>query len=365
MIKKIIFILNIFFSVSLLLSYLAACVNPSLFYLLAFFGLAYPFFLVINIIFVLFWLLTWKRQIFVSLASILIGWSHLGKFIEVNPDQNNNGSGQKIKIMSFNVRVFDLYNWTGNTKTRNKIFDLLKDESADIICFQEFFYSEKKNYFNTLDTLLQIQEAKNFHTEFTKTVLDTHRFGIATFSKFPILNRGKVEFATIGNNLCIYSDIKINEDTIRVYNAHLASLHFARSDYKFLDEIAQVETGEQMKGIRQILKRIKEAFIKRASQADAISKHISESPYRVILCGDFNDTPHSYAYSTISGNLKDAFTESGNGIGATYIGRISPFRIDYILHSQSLFSSGFETIPEELSDHYPISCTIKLNETKK
>lgn len=362
MIKKTIFILNIFFSIFLLLSYLAAYINPSLFYPVAFFGLAYPFLLVINIFFVLFWLVTWKKQIFISLAAIFIGWSHLGKFIEINLDKNEDGGVQKIKIMSFNVRVFDLYNWTGNTSTRNKIFDLLKDESADIICFQEFFYSENKDYFNTLDTLLQFQEAKNFHAEFTKTVLDTHHFGIATFSKFPIINKGKVEFATIGNNLCIYSDIKINDDTIRVYNAHLASLHFARSDYKFLDEIAQVETGEQMKGIQQILKRVKEAFIKRASQADAISKHIAESPYHVILCGDFNDTPLSYAYSTISHSLKDAFTESGNGIGATYIGRISPFRIDYILHSQSLFSSGFETIPEELSDHYPISCTITLEE---
>lgn len=361
MFKKIIFILNILFSFSLLLSYLAGYINPSVFYPIAFFGLAYPFILAANIFFVLLWLLAWKKQIFVSLFTITIGWTHLGKFIEINLDKTTNQNSPGIKVMSFNVRVFDLYNWTGNTKTRNKIFDLVKDESADIICFQEFFYSEKKDYFNTLDTLRQLQEAKFFHTEFTKTVLDTHHFGIATFSKFPIINKGKVELASIGNNLCIFSDIKINSDTVRIYNAHLASLHFAKSDYKFLDEIAQVETGEQMKGIRQILKRIKIALIKRSAQADAISKHVSESPYRVIFCGDFNDTPLSYAYSTISNNLKDAFVESGNGIGATYIGKISPFRIDYILHSESLVSLGFETIPEELSDHYPISCMIKFN----
>lgn len=358
MLKKLLFILNILFAVPLLLSYLTTHISPAVFYPVAFLGLAYPFLIAANVIFICFWLIAWKKQVFISLIAILSGWNHLGKFIELNLKPQHQEREKGIKIMSFNVRVFDLYNWTGNTETRNKIFELIREEAPDIICFQEFFYSEKKDYFNTRDTLLQFQEAKNVHAEYTKTVLDTHHFGIATFSRFPIVGKGKVALASMGNNLCIFSDIKINGDTFRIYNAHLASIHFARSDYKFLDEIAQVETGEQVKGIRQIIKRIKVALIKRASQADAISKHISESPYRVIFCGDFNDTPLSYAYSTISNNLKDAFVESGNGTGATYIGKFSPFRIDYILHSKSLVSSGFETIPEELSDHYPISCII-------
>ncbi len=366
MIKKLLLILNIFVALSLLLSYLAPLTSPTVFSLIEFFGLAYPFILGLNFLFVFIWLFTWKKQIFISLIPVLLGWNQVGKFTQIHLNQKENLSGDEIKIMSFNVRVFDLYNWTGNTQTRNKIFSLVKEESADILCFQEFFYSEQKNYFNTLDTLLQFQKAKFFHAEYTKTVLDTHHFGIATFSRFPIIKRGKVEFASMGNNICIFSDIKINNDTIRVYNAHLASLHFAKSDYKFLDEIAQVETGEQMKGIKQIYFRIKIALEKRTRQADAIALHISNSPYPVIFCGDFNDTPMSYAYATISNKLKDAFMESGNGFGTTYIGKFSPFRIDYILHSKSLGSSGFETIPEELSDHYPISCNIRLtDETKK
>lgn len=359
MVKKIIFILNVIISFSLLLSYLSAHLNPSMFYPLAFFGMAYPFLLVANVLFALFWLIAWKKQVFLPVFSILIGYNHIGKFIEFNTAEN---APQGIKVMSYNVRVFDLYNWTGNTKTRDKIFDLIRETSAEILCFQEFFYSEKKDYFNTLDTLLQFQNAKSFHAEYTKTILDEHHFGIATFSKFPIVNRGRVELATRGNNLCIYTDIVINNDTLRVYNAHLASLHLARTDYKFLEELAQLESGEQAKGIRQIMKRIKQAFIRRSSQADAIAHHIAASPYPVVFCGDFNDTPLSYAYSTIASGMKDAFVESGVGIGTTYAGKFSPFRIDYILHSDSISSTGFETLPDELSDHYPITCYIHFKD---
>lgn len=363
-IKKFFFILNVLVAGALLVSYLAPFISPSSFYPVAFFGLAYPFLFIVNCLFVLGWLMLWKKHVFLSLLAISLGWNHIGKFVQLNKSGGDSVNEGGFKIMSYNVRLFDLYNWTGNLKTRNKIFDLIKEEDAGILCLQEFFYSGKKNYFNTLDTLLQLQGAKYFHVDDTK-VIGTHHFGIATFSKYPIVAKGVVELANMGNNLCIFSDIKINEDTIRVYNAHLASLHFAENDYRFLEEIAMVETGEKVKGIGHIFSRIKDAFIRRSYQADAIADHISQSPFAVIFCGDFNDVPLSYAYSAISGGMNDAFRESGSGMGATYIGKLSPFRIDYILHSSLLVSAGFETIPENLSDHYPISCNIHFNREKK
>jgi endonuclease/exonuclease/phosphatase family metal-dependent hydrolase len=89
---------------------------------------------------------------------------------------------------------------------------------------------------------------------------------------------------------------------------------------------------------------------------------IEQSPYPVIICGDFNDTPSSYTYHQLSEGLIDAFKESGNGIGHTYGGALPSFRIDYILHDERFKSTRFNTIRSKFSDHYPITTSLKLQE---
>ena len=115
-----------------------------------------------------------------------------------------------------------------------------------------------------------------------------------------------------------------------------------------------------MNEIKDISHRLKYAFRKRAHQADVLSDHIHTSPYPVIVCGDFNDTPVSYTYHKIRGDLVDAFIESGRGIGNTYSGMFPSYRIDYILHSRNLRSGGFETVRVDYSDHFPVSCLFEF-----
>ena len=361
--NKVVFILNAGAATALLLSYLAAYVNPATLWALAFFGLAYPFLLLANLLFILYWLLVSKRKYLLSLVTVLIGWSYIWGTVQFNFGSEKEDGANTMKVMSYNVRLFDLYNWTNNEDARDQIFDLIRKEAPEVLCLQEFFHSDEKDYFTTLDTLIKLQDATNFHAEYTSTVQDKYHFGIATFSKHPIVNKGKVEFEVrqSANNDCIFTDIKINEDTIRVYNMHLASIHLGYDDYRFLEDIGEVETEEQIQGGKQIMKLLKKAFIERASQADQIAEHISSSPYPVIVCGDFNDSPSSYAYHTISSGLNDAFRESGVGLGISYNGTFPAFRIDYILHSDSLKSHHYETLPDELSDHFPIICDIELS----
>ena len=111
---------------------------------------------------------------------------------------------------------------------------------------------------------------------------------------------------------------------------------------------------------KNIIRKLRTGYIKRARQVDIISAHIDKSPYAVIVCGDFNDPPFSYAYHRITRNLQDAFKNSGNGIASTYIHKYSTYRIDYILHSPSLKSFNFKRLKVELSDHYPIICVFQL-----
>lgn len=150
----------------------------------------------------------------------------------------------------------------------------------------------------------------------------------------------------------------IHGDTVRVYNVHLQSIHLSNVDYKFVDDIMNNKKTEELENSKNILRRLKRAFIKRSSQSDLVAEHIQNCPYSTIVCGDFNDTPASYSYNNIAQNLKDAFVESGTGFGKTYIGKFPSFRIDYILHSDKYKSYNFRTIRQKLSDHFPLTCYL-------
>ena len=185
---------------------------------------------------------------------------------------------------------------------------------------------------------------------------------MAIYSNYPQINKATVSIkGERMNNTCIYSDIVIKSDTIRVYNVHLASNWFKKSDYSFINK-PSINTDSLKKGISSITERMKSSYQKRANEVLAIKEHMQTSPYPIILCGDFNDTPLSFAYSTISKNLNDSFKESGKGIGQSFI-KIPGLRIDYILHDSTLKSSNYKKYDQKLSDHYPISATIQIKPT--
>jgi endonuclease/exonuclease/phosphatase family metal-dependent hydrolase len=363
----IVFILNIFFAISLLISYLAFYISPEKYWIIAFFGLAYPFLLLINIFFVIFWIVLVKKHIIMSIIVILIGYNHLINTFQFSSNQLKDNE-KSIKVLSYNVRLFNIYNYDLDDKERfndrNKIFDFIKEESPAIMCFQEFYF-DKTGRFKTIDSIVKFQQSVYYHTAYTSEIATNRYFhGVATFSIYPIINRGRVKFEQKSDNICIFSDIVKDKDTIRVYNVHLESIRLSKEDEMFYNEIGNQKEQDKIKlGAKKILSKLKHSFIKRASQARNIAIHVSQSPYPVILCGDFNDTPDSYAYHIVSHGLKDAFVESGKGSGNTYNGKFPSFRIDFILHSDHFSAYDFEVKKADRSDHFPI--VAKIVERKK
>ncbi len=347
---------------ALLFSYLSAYISPVDFYGFAFLGLIYSFLLFANLLFIVFWAFMRSKRLLISLLAILIGWNFLMSFFQISFNKKVfKYNEQEIKILTYNVRVFNRWNWSKEKNLDMKTINYIKKTSSNIVCLQEF-YSDDSNGKNTVDSIKVKSKLQNVHVSYATRNNRTFNHGIATFSTYPILAKGKVKLKQ-DENFCIYTDLLIDDDTVRVYNLHLESIHLGYDDYHLIENINNTDTID-VRGIRSILSKLKRGYKKRARQADVVAAHIETCQYPVIICGDFNDTPVSYVYKRLTKKMLDAFQESGNGIGSTYINKYSTFRIDFVLHSANLISFNYRTPPIEFSDHYPVLCSLKFNGEK-
>lgn len=362
-VSKITLALNIIFIGALLIAYLAPVINPAKNALPAMFGLFYPALFLLNAFFVFYWILKLRYFFLFSLAAILLGTGLFLEYVRFNKEKPVGVYKDALKVLSYNVRLFDQYKATPGQEffTRNSIFSLIKEENPDVVCFQEFFHGNEK-YFPTIGPFTEMVDIPHYHADYIKTVEDWRHYGIATFSKYPIVNQGSIHFSNSTTNSGIFTDIVFKNDTIRIFNLHLQSIHFSKADYQFVSEFIDPGIESNLSGSRVILWKLKNAFKKRSEQAVEVSKKIAESPHPVVVCGDFNDTPASFVYRTISKSLEDAFIESGRGIGSTYAGDMPFLRIDYILYSDNLEPYRFKKTEVDYSDHYPVSCYFKLKQ---
>lgn len=340
---------------ALLLAYTAGYISPVERPYIAFFGLAYPVILVATILTGLFWLAKWSRWAWFVLAVILIGIPVHTKFFAFSPTtKTQSGSQNTLSIMSYNVELFGWYYWKDNIQRRNKIFDQLADNPADIYCFQEFFYTDEPGRFDTRDSLTTLLKTPHYFDHYTHHMHDVQYYGIATLSKYPIINQGVIEFPNDKNNICIFTDVQTETEVVRIYNGHLCSIRFSSEEHEYVGQLQTAPNAVEKTKIARMVRRLKTAFEKRAWQAELVRKHMDECPYPIIFCGDFNDTPTSFAYKMFSDTLNDLFISRGNGIGGTYIGNFPSFRIDYIFASEHFTPLKLEVLPEELSDHHAI-----------
>jgi endonuclease/exonuclease/phosphatase family metal-dependent hydrolase len=350
---------NVVVACALFIAYLANYISPARFWVPAFFGLAYPFILLLNIGFVIFWL--WRRKIYaiISFIIILAGFGNIGRFLQSGFFTKHITNLNEIKLLSYNVRIFNLYNWEKGGSKRDDIVNFVIRQKPDIVCFQEFLTREKQPGQSRRSMDIKLAQLPFGHVYYSVHGRNSTNYGIATYSKYPIVHRGILKFSN-SFNACIYSDILAKGDTIRVFNVHLESIRLGSKDYNFMDSLLYDFNSNRFTEAKAISGRLKTAYIKRAHQVDALEKIVRNSPYPVIICGDFNDTPVSYTYQNVRGDLEDAYMESGEGIGSTYRGNFPSFRIDYIFHSKGFKAQNYITYPVKYSDHYPVSCEFDL-----
>jgi endonuclease/exonuclease/phosphatase family metal-dependent hydrolase len=353
---KSILLINSLVAIVLGMIYLSAYINPSKFWPAAILGLVYPYLLLANLFFVIFWLYKRRKYALISFVAIIVGWKYMSANFRISSKTKDTTDG--ISVMSFNIMMKDLSVAVDRNNNKNLILEYIQSQNTDFACIQEYHCPS-----NTDDlfpqTLVQHYDEQNSHIERNEKPFN---YGLAIFSKWPLVSKGSIRFDNSANFI-IFADFRVNRDTVRVYNAHLQSIRFRPHDFKMIDSLAVLKNSNRLKHASNISFKLKDAFQKRAMQVNKLMEHIRNSPYPVVVCGDFNDTPVSYTYKRLSSVLDDSFMQKGRGLGYTYTHKI-PFRIDYIMHSEDLKTLWFERGYIKISDHYPVMARLSLKQGK-
>ncbi|WP_029034777.1 endonuclease/exonuclease/phosphatase family protein [Salinimicrobium terrae] len=337
---RFLFLLNILFAIALLFSYLLPYIPPSSFALLSVFSLGVPLLIVINLICMLFWLFRLRPQALLSLVVLLIGFNHLTSVYEISSEEDGLVEDNVLKILTYNVRQFNQYGWADDVDIPRKIAAFIEEEDADVVAIQEYFKGEG-------------DIANSFKHKYIKLKQENAEFGLAIFSKYPIINSGSLDFPTTSNNNSIFADIVKNGDTVRVVNVHFQSFGVKPS----LETIEKEQSKRVFLGMGQ-------TFVRQQRQMMLVKDLVFNSPHPSIVVGDFNNTAYSYIYQELRElGFNDAYKEAGNGFGKTFeLFEFLPLRIDFILPEESLEILTFANHEVPFSDHFPITATVKLGE---
>ncbi len=359
------FLANILAVVWLALCYAASIKNPAELRFIALFSLTLPFALAANFFFVVFWLLSSKKiRLLLPLIALLIFHKMIPAtfgyhFLAKNEWQKTANS---FKLMSWNTHGMGIYIPAEEKNLAKGIVELINKESPDILCLPEFSVNNLPSKNQSLRNIINENDYKEYRLNTDHILNNKVVIGTALMSKYP-LTAYKV-FDLSPEIYLLQCDVQVKADQIvRVFIVHLHSFGLTDEDKNFIEKVKH--NNENIKKSKPFFSRFNNAYVKRAKEADQIKAIVSKSPYPTIVCGDFNDLPYSYTYTTIKGGLSDVFAEKGRGFGRTYNLIIPTLRIDHVLYSKETLSLKALSINRTyLSDHNPVIANFELKDKK-
>jgi len=344
LLKNILLFLNAILVAVSLFAFLTPYINPEKIWFFSFLGLFFPFLMLLNGFFVIFWwIFDWKHS-WMSII-ILIGGIFISPYI-----LSLNGT-ETADEFDFSVASYNMNYAYGTFPEGSQQYDpeniktfkafLTDTLMADILCGQEI-----NSY---LENLLQDHYPYIASSPNTRTTV---------YSRFPVIQKGTIDFGGITNS-CVWVDLQFEKDTIRVYSAHFQSNNITTEADQVIEDVERRQDFEFFR-IRNIFAKYKRNVIIRADQARKVREHMDNCPYPIVMGVDLNDPPISYTHHKFSSILKDAFSVQGQGFSSSYAGKIPLLRIDNLFFSKDFEVRSYKVFRKTYSDHYPVKSEVKM-----
>ena len=319
-------------------------------------GMAFPILLVINMAFLLFWLIFKWTRAWIPVVGYVFAYVPISIYMPINASTTH--PDDALKLVSYNVCSFG-----GNYKYEQgfeKVRDYLIDEKADIVCLQEDNDSWRRYCFK------QFEERGLAYNDTIVLCHDAMRFNcLGIHTRFPIIRRERIDYPTASNNGSAAWWLQVDGDTLIVVNNHFESCHLNQEDRAQYRQLLKGEIArDSVRAESQLLMvKLAEANAKRSEQIETVCDYVDQylGRYPVIVCGDFNDNPISFSRHMMAKRLRDCFVETGRGIGLSYNQKAFSFRIDHIFCSSDITPyECFVDSKMDASDHYPMVCWLKI-----
>lgn len=339
--KKLILGVHILVLAATLLAYLSPRTHPASSTIPPMMGLIFPVLLILNGLFILFWIALRKWYFLLSVACLIIGYEQIGAFIQFTPYGPRDSNLPAISMATYNVYSLRKMEQARPAEAMEEIRTSLG--KPDILCVQEsgglYGIADKSGY----PHIYAIPGSRSI-----------------ILSNYPILGKGRIELSS-GISLSGWVDLDISGDTVRLYLLHLTSNRITERTEELMEQ-GKLQDSDTWIEIGSLIRRYSDAAVVRSQQADEIRTHIEGAPHPVLVCGDFNDIPQSYTYTRIKGDMQDSFIKRGSGVGATYAGKVPGLRIDYILAGENFEVARHDIVKLPFSDHYPVLATVRIRD---
>jgi endonuclease/exonuclease/phosphatase family metal-dependent hydrolase len=368
---------NVIAAVLLGASALLTGLDPRDWFISGFPSLLFPYFALVNVVYVICWLPVRPRWSILSLSVLLLCSATLRSVLPFRTSESfqTEPSADRLRVMTWNIRFFtpfrSLYYDPNSASKYEHIFREIERFQPDVVCFQEFTNYGSHQGSDPVDILKRRMGYAYFYFPGDDLNWNSVASGTAIFSRHPIVATENIRYEKDRYRdveHTVAADIRWRGDTVRVYSIHLKSFGFLPSDYSSFQKIRKTEdTG--LHASKSLFRKMRQTFWDHAEQADMISERIANARYPQIICTDLNDVAHSYAYNTLKGVRQDVFAVKGSGLGKTYtspsspiLGKLPTLRIDHIFVSPSFEVVQMTTGQSRLSDHQAVVADLRMAE---